>query len=105
MTNEPNHWQTVAPADLEGAIAGKTVLYDDGNWQSFGADGTTRYVDGGHDTFGGWRVRDGVFESVWPPSKRWDGYRVEVTASGDAIRFVSPGGAVFGGLFGDAPAA
>lgn len=98
-------WHEVAADKIESTIADKTVLYDDGNWQTFAADGTTLYVDRGHNTHGGWRVRDGQFESVWPPSTRWDGYRVDVTADGSQVRFVSPHGDEFGGRFGSAPIA
>lgn len=99
MPETTNQWRAVAPTDIVDAIAGKTVLYDDGNSQVFAADGTTLYVDNGHDTHGAWRVRDGLFESVWQPSQRWDGYRIEISADGERIRFLSPHGSIFGGRF------
>lgn len=103
MTGRTEAWQAVPASDIEQTLAGKTILYDDGNWQTFAADGTTRYVDRGHDTYGGWRVREGNFESVWPPSERWDGYRVDLSPDGAKVRFISPHGSIFGGRFGTAP--
>lgn len=56
MTGRTRAWQAVPASDIEPTLAGKTIHYDDGNWQTFAADGTTRYVDRGHDTYGGWRL-------------------------------------------------
>jgi hypothetical protein len=99
MPDITDQWRPVPSTDIVSTIVGKTVLYDDGNSQVFAADGTTLYVDRGHDTHGGWRVRDGLFESVWPPFQRWDGYRIEISADGERIRFLSPHGSIFGGRF------
>jgi hypothetical protein len=56
---------------VRAALTGGEFVYDDGAIQTFEADGTTTYIDGGRPTRGEWSVDDGGrFCSFWPPTYR-----------------------------------
>ena len=79
--------------DMLLALTAAELLYEDGSTQTFGADGSTTFVEGGRPSLGEWSVvADGRFSSFWPPSYRaaydirWavdDGRVVGLTFSGE----------------------
>ena len=82
----------VPAAEIPAAVTAGRLVYSDGATQTFDADGTTRYTEGGRDTEGTWSVDDdGHFCSFWPPSYR---------ASYD-LRWMVEGGAPVGLRFSD----
>jgi len=76
-------------AALEGNTAGG--IQDGEAWkQYFDPNGQTTYVSGGRASPGRWSVRGDKYCSQWPPSERWDCYRM--TGDGDQLTFVPDGG-------------
>lgn len=63
--------EPVRAEEIPAALTASRLVYSDGATQTFDADGTTRYIEGGRETEGTWSVDDtGHFCSFWPPSYR-----------------------------------
>ena len=77
-------------AAITAALAGKSVVYDDGTKQVFKAAGQTIF-DNGRQSLGQWAVRGDQYCSVWPPSDVWACYDVTSGAAG-AVGFVAADG-------------
>jgi hypothetical protein len=59
----------VAATHMTDALTAATLVFGDGATQTFTPDGRTTYTESGRASSGEWRVvRDGQFESFWPPS-------------------------------------
>ena len=84
-------------AAIAAALAGKSVVYDDGTRQVFKADGQTIF-DNGRQSLGQWTVRGDQYCSVWPPSDVWACYDVTTRADG-AVGFVAADGSASPGHF------
>ncbi|MGI9412117.1 MAG: hypothetical protein ACR2PM_00500 [Hyphomicrobiales bacterium] len=79
--------------EIRAALSGNTVegVQDGADWkQYFDRNGQTTYVSGGRASPGRWAVRGDRYCSQWPPSERWDCYRM--TGEGDRMTFVPAGG-------------
>lgn len=74
---QPESGDPIATEDIERAITGGELVYEDGSTQVFLAGGRTTFVEHGRPTEGEWYVDDeGSFWSFWPPSYR-AGYDLE----------------------------
>ncbi|MBM2577701.1 hypothetical protein JQC91_15445 [Jannaschia sp. Os4] len=87
-------WTPVA--EVEAALAGRTVDYDAGAWQRFDPSGATLY-HAGAPSWGRWAARGGAYCSEWPPADGWVCYRVEIEE--DRVRFVDDRGGFTEGTF------
>jgi hypothetical protein len=94
-------WQRLTAPEIEEALAGRELIYDNAATQTFAAGGDTVY-DAGTPSRGSWRVSDDQYCSVWPPSDRWDCYRVERSQDGVVLRFVSDRGGETLGRYAEA---
>ncbi len=62
--------------------------------QSFSADGSTLYEEGGNQSPGTWRVTGDQYCSQWPPSEAWDCYHMTswVEADKTYVVWIGPDG-------------
>ena len=88
-------WRALSGPEITTALSARELVYEDGTRQSFKANGATYYGD----TTGSWRIEEGQYCSVWPPSDRWACYGVEV--NGLDIRFVATDGSATAGRYDD----
>ncbi len=89
-------WQVMTGDDINAALSDRALVYDDGSFQTFSADGETLY-NAGEDTFGSWNVQGDKYCSVWPPSADWVCYAMD-TADG-VFRFLGDDGSAFPGRY------
>ncbi len=60
-------WQRLDGADVQAALSGRSLIYENGARQSFSADGAT-VCELGPAQIGRWRIEGDQYCSVWPPS-------------------------------------
>lgn len=87
-------WRDLSGPEIRAALTDSQIRYD-AAWQRFYASGRTLY-NAGRDSWGYWRVDQGSYCSMWPPSDLWSCYQVE--ASGQMVRFVGQAGDVTTGI-------
>jgi hypothetical protein len=83
----------LAGADIHAVLADQTLWQQDTTRnvsQTFLANGTTHYVENGHQSRGFWRTEGDKYCSQWPPSEHWSCY--DVLLDGGVVIFVSSGG-------------
>lgn len=88
-------WQRLDGPGIAEALAGRILIYEGGQVQSFLADGTTRY----DDEVGKWRVQGDQYCSTWPPRESWTCYALE--QSGPQLRFIGEVGNATVGVYND----
>jgi hypothetical protein len=88
-------WQRLEGTKIAQALAGRSLIYEGGQVQSFQADGTTRY----DDEVGKWRVQGDQYCSTWPPRDSWTCYALE--QSGQQLRFIGEVGNITVGTYND----
>jgi hypothetical protein len=93
-------WNPLAGDEIRHALTARVLAYPGGETQNFFADGRTLY-ESGHAQWGRWRVEGDRYCSVWPPSDRWDCYRVERAPRGLDLRFLGDDGSVAVGRYID----
>ncbi|MCI5095294.1 MAG: hypothetical protein MRY77_03170 [Rhodobacteraceae bacterium] len=91
-------WTALGGPEIRAALEGQKLIYGDGVWQTFQADGRTLY-NAGRDSWGRWSVRDAQYCSTWPPNDLWTCY--DIQRQGQMIRFIGRGGDVTDGRLVD----
>lgn len=91
-------WRRLSGVEIETALAGHSLDYDNGDTQSFSAAGDTHYF-ATRPSLGYWGVRGDQYCSVWPPSDIWNCYHVEQW--NQMIRFIDSNGEISQGRFSD----
>lgn len=91
---QAEEWSALDGPQIREALEGQKLIYGDGVWQTFQADGRTLY-NAGRDSWGRWSVRDAQYCSTWPPNDLWACY--DIQRQGQMIRFIGSGGDVTDG--------
>jgi hypothetical protein len=95
---QAEEWTALGGPEIRAALEGQKLIYGDGVWQTFQADGRTLY-NAGRDSWGRWSVRDAQYCSTWPPNDLWSCY--DIQRRGQMIRFIGRGGDVTDGRLAD----
>lgn len=82
--------------DINIALSGKIVRFDDYSFQVFGKNGKTRYFTE-RVSDGLWEVRAGQYCSTWPPSVNWTCY--DFSLKGERMRFALADGTFSEGYY------
>jgi hypothetical protein len=85
-------------SEIDTALTGRELLYENGAQQDFRASGRTLY-NAGRDSWGYWGVREDQYCSMWPPSDIWACY--DMARSGNVIRFTGEAGDITVGTYSD----
>lgn len=85
-------------AQIEQALSGRSVVYEDGSTQDFRPSGATLY-NAGQDSWGYWAVRGDQYCSQWPPSDGWTCY--DVAWNGERVRFIAGDDSFSDGFYSD----
>lgn len=88
-------WKPMTGAEIETALSGKTLIYDNAQ-QVFYPSGRTLY-DAGRPSWGYWAARGDQYCSQWPPGDLWACYDME--RDGDMLRFIAGDGSVTTGRY------
>lgn len=96
-------WRPLTSAEIQAALSGRSLVYEDGTTQNFFSDGRTLYRAGADagagESWGKWWVAGDQYCSTWPPSETPACYDVE--AEGQDVRFRGGDGSVSSGHYAD----
>jgi len=91
-------FQALTGAQIEAALSGRALVYDDGSTQDFRPSGRTLY-NAGRPSWGYWAARGDTYCSQWPPSDGWTCY--DMARQGDVLRFIAQDGSFTDGTYSD----